>query len=92
MNIDERLEKLTERHEALTRTVELHDHQIGRLLTLVAGQAKVARRQQNTMDDVMDAIARVVSLTNEQRGRINEQTDRLNEHEGRLEDLEKPSH
>ena len=33
MTIDERLERLTERHEALTQSVEMTNHQIGELVT-----------------------------------------------------------
>ena len=44
MTIDERLEKLTERHEALTRSVEMHDHQLAKLEQLVTSVAEGTAR------------------------------------------------
>ncbi|MBV8630464.1 MAG: hypothetical protein JOZ83_06035 [Silvibacterium sp.] len=48
MTIDERLEKLTERHEALTLTVENLEHrleqQAANIDKLIAAQAKTDRR------------------------------------------------
>ena len=35
MTIDERLERLTERHEALTQSVEMMNHQIAELVSAV---------------------------------------------------------
>jgi uncharacterized protein YjgD (DUF1641 family) len=44
MNIDERLEKLAERHEAFAQSVEL--------------LAQTAQSQQGTMDKILEAIRR----------------------------------
>lgn len=48
MTVDERLEKLTERHEALTQTAEL----------MAAGN----RRRDRRMGEIMEAIARLVHV------------------------------
>lgn len=84
MTIDERLEKLVDRHEALTHGVELlkletekHDRQIAKVAELIGEQARVARRQQSTMDDLMDAVGRLANITGEHRDRIDEHTERL---------------
>ena len=57
MTIDQRLEKLTERHEALTQTVELiaaenrdHDKRVGARM----------EKFNNQMDQVMEGLARLL--------------------------------
>ena len=66
MNIDERLEKLTERHEALTQTVEIVAGmqrenekqiaeigiQIGELGTFIRQLAEIALRHDHRLDDL----------------------------------------
>lgn len=59
MTIDERLEKLTERHEALTQTVELmaaenrdRDQRFGNQMD----------RMGNQMDQVMEGLARLLHV------------------------------
>jgi predicted nuclease with TOPRIM domain len=58
MTIDERLEKLTERHEALTQTIELMAAENR------AGFARLQRVEQllGQMAQSMDTLARVVEL------------------------------
>jgi len=48
MNIDERLEKLVERHEALTQTVELMAHE--------------NRERDRRMDQIMEGIAALLHI------------------------------
>ena len=43
MNIDERIERLTERHEALTLTVELMGHRIDEVITAINKDAENIR-------------------------------------------------
>ena len=43
MTIDERLERLTERHEALTQSVEMMHHQIAELVSAVKQDAENIR-------------------------------------------------
>jgi archaellum component FlaC len=57
MTIDERLEKLTERHEALTQTVELIAHEINSLLEVTTATshavmllAQVAQTHESRLD------------------------------------------
>lgn len=59
MTIDERLEKLTERHEALTQTVEIiagmqreNDKQIAQLSTFIRQLAEIAQRHDHRLDDL----------------------------------------
>jgi len=70
MNIDERLERLADRHEALSNTVELLTHDIDalraegketgdkiRALAIIAEQNEVrAGRNETRMEQMMDAI------------------------------------
>ena len=63
MNIDERLEKLVERHEALTQTVELlaaqtvkHDQQIGELATGIAKLLHVIELHEHRLDSHDDRL------------------------------------
>ena len=55
MNIDERLDRLTERHEALTQTVEL----------IAAGQIKNDERMAQ-LTDTMNRLANII-IAHEQR-------------------------
>jgi hypothetical protein len=52
MNFEERLEKLTERHEALTQTVEL----------MAAENRDRDRRWSKTLDQMMEGIARLLHV------------------------------
>jgi hypothetical protein len=69
MTIDERLEKLTERHEALTQTVEIvaamqheNERKIGLLTTLMS----------KTHDDVA-ALARIAAAHEHRNDRLEDQ-------------------
>ena len=59
MTIDERLEKLTERHEALTQTVEViagmqreNEKQIGQLALFIRQLAEIAHRHDDRLDEL----------------------------------------
>lgn len=56
MTIDERLDRLTERHEALTQTVEL--------------LAADTSRQRKLMDDVLLSLARLATIAGAHEQRI----------------------
>jgi len=64
MTVDERLDKLTERHEALTQTVELLAHEVGELRVAVdktneslAGLISVVLRHENRLNDLEEGAA-----------------------------------
>jgi hypothetical protein len=52
LNIEERLEKLTERHEALTQTVEL----------MASENRDSDQRWGKTLDQIMESIARLLHV------------------------------
>ncbi len=60
MTIDERLEKLTERHEALAQTVEL----------MAAENRERDQRLGKTLDQIMEAIARLLHIAEIHEQRI----------------------
>jgi hypothetical protein len=60
MTIDERLEKLAERHEALTQSVEL----------MAAENRERDRRVDQRMGEVMEAIARLLHVAEIHEQRI----------------------
>jgi hypothetical protein len=75
MTTDERLDRLVERHEALTRNMELlmletekHDRQIGDLTKLVG--------------DIAQGIARLVHTAEMHEHRLDSHDDRLDNLEG----------
>jgi len=63
MTIDERLDRLVERHEALTLSVELHDKQIGELTTLVT--------------DISHGIARLLHVVEAHEQRLDSHEHRI---------------
>jgi hypothetical protein len=60
LTIDERLEKLTERHEALTETVEL----------MAAENREREQKWDRQMDEIMEAIARLLHIAEIREKRI----------------------
>jgi hypothetical protein len=60
LNIEERLEKLTERHEALTQTVEL----------MASENRDRDRRWGKTLDQIMEGIARLLHVAEIHEQRI----------------------
>jgi hypothetical protein len=69
MNIDERLEKLTERHEALTATVELHDKRMADVEEKLRHRAVVAEQNEvraGQMMDLFNRLGRIIQI-HEQR-------------------------
>ena len=77
MTIDERLEKLVERHEALAGTVEMHDHALSRLESAAQQQQEMLKQQQEMLADLMRAVDKLVVRV-------------LDNHEDRLQRLEGP--
>ena len=77
MTIDERLERLVERHEALSQSVELllesqrqTDEKI-RHLAIIAEQNEVrAAHMQDSMTHMQDAITRLANVVVDHEGRI----------------------
>lgn len=59
MTIDERIERLTERHEALTHSVELMGHRINEVITAInkdadniRGLARIAELHEHRLTDL----------------------------------------
>ncbi|MBY0504953.1 MAG: hypothetical protein K2X03_13660 [Bryobacteraceae bacterium] len=75
MTIDERLERLVERHEALAGTVEIHDHALMRLESAAQLQQEMLKHQQEMLADLMRAVDQIVVRV-------------LGNHEDRIERLE----
>jgi len=63
MTIDERLERLTERHEALTQSVEL--------------MAAENRLRDKRLGEIMEGIARLVHVAEIHEQRLDDHDDRL---------------
>lgn len=90
MTIDERLERLTDRHEALSQTIELLTHDIDalraegketgekiRMLAIIAEQNEVrAGRNESRMEQMMDAMRSLARA--------------VEAHERRLDQIENP--
>lgn len=81
MNIDERLEKLTERHEALTQSVELllaaHKTTDGRIERMIQGMERLTKadaRLENVVTQIAEGTARLLRA--------------IEAHEQRISDLE----
>jgi regulator of replication initiation timing len=87
MNLDERLERLTERHEALTRSVELmvaENRQAAENLAAMAAENKQLAAENKQRDrrlgEIMEGIASLLHVAE-----IHEQ--RLDRHDDRLDNL-----
>lgn len=75
MNIDERLEKLVERHEALTQTVELmahEDHERDRRMDQLTGRVEHIT---GTLERVVEAIGQLVHVAELHERRLNNLED-----------------
>jgi hypothetical protein len=73
MTIDERLEELTERHEALTQTVEILAGMQQRNEERIKALAEAQRRTEERMGQVMDTInslARIAEAHEQRRDRL----------------------
>ena len=87
MNLDERLERLTERHEALTQSVELmvaENRQAAENLAAMAAENKQLAAENKQRDrrlgEIMEGIASLLHVAE-----IHEQ--RLDRHDDRLDSL-----
>ena len=88
MTIDERLEKLAERHEALTQTVELLTADIREMAAenrkrdeLLGQILKENQKRDERLGQIMEGIARLLLVAEAHE-------DRINGHERRIERLE----
>lgn len=70
MTIDERLTRLTERHEALTGHVELLTADLRQLTADVKELSSAVARQRSTMDDLMTGFTTLVELAKSHETRI----------------------
>jgi chromosome segregation ATPase len=88
VNIDERLERLVERHEALSMSVELLEKQVQSTGTQVQALVALSERHEKRQTDMEKRHAEVMEAINT-LGRIaGPHQDRLNEHGERLDRLE----
>jgi len=74
MNIDERLEALTQTAELLAHSATKHDEVLARHERILAGQ-------QTLMNDIMEAISRLANTAGAHQDRLDQHGQRL----GRLE-------
>jgi prefoldin subunit 5 len=77
MNIDERLERLTDRHEALSQSLELLSHDIdalraaqGETIETVRRLAVIADQNETRAGKMMDAIARLARVADIHENRL----------------------
>jgi prefoldin subunit 5 len=70
MNIDERLDRLTERHEALTGHVEILTADLGQLKERMDDLTANVEKQRRTMDDLMVGFSTLVELARGHEQRI----------------------
>ncbi len=70
MNIDERLDRLAERHEALTGHVEILTADIGQLKERIDDLTANVETQRRTMDDLMVGFSTLADLARSHEHRI----------------------
>ena len=78
MTIDERLERLTERHEALTQSIELTHNDI----------AEMQQREAQRDAKYNERFSRILDVVEKQAGNIDKLAAVAHEHEHRIERLE----
>ena len=82
MNINERLEKLVERHEALAGTVEMHDHALTRLESAAERQQELLQHQQEMLKHEQEMLSDLLRAVDKLVVRV------LGNHEDRIQPLE----
>ena len=80
MTLDERLERLTERHEALTQSVELIVAENRQAAENMANLAAENKQRDRRLGEIMEGIASLLHVAE-----IHEQ--RLDQHDDRLDNL-----
>jgi hypothetical protein len=80
MTLDERLERLTERHEALTQSVELMVAENRQAAENLAAMAAENKQRDKRLGEIMEGIASLLHVAE-----IHEQ--RLDRHDDRLDNL-----
>ncbi len=80
MTIDERLEKLLERHEALAGTVEMHDHALSRL-------ESAAQQQQEILKDQQEMLKHQQEMLKQQQEMLKQQQEMLKHQQEMFSDL-----
>jgi hypothetical protein len=80
MTLDERLERLTERHEALTQSVELIVAENRQAAENMANLAAENKERDRRLGEIMEGIASLLHVAE-----IHEQ--RLDQHDDRLDNL-----
>ena len=91
MTIDERLEKLVERHEALAGTVEMHDHALSRLESAAQQQQEMLKQQQEMHKQQQEMLKHQQEMLADLMRAVDKLVVRvLDNHEDRLQRLEGP--
>ena len=91
MTIDERLEKLVERHEALAGTVEMHDHALSRLESAAQQQQEMLKQQQEMLKQQQEMLKHQQEMLADLMRAVDKLVVRvLDNHEDRLQRLEGP--
>jgi DNA repair exonuclease SbcCD ATPase subunit len=85
MTIDERLDRLTERHEAVAQSLEMLTADVREY---VAESRAFAARTQTNMDELRKHMIALVENNNKLSNIIIAHDAQLDDHERRLEDLE----
>ncbi len=89
MNIDERLEKLVERHEALAGTVEMHDHALTRLESAAERQQELLQQQQEMLKHQQEMLKHEQEMLSDLLRAVDKLVVRvLGNHEDRIQRLE----
>ncbi len=88
MTIDERLERLVERHEALTLSVELHDQQIGELSATVRALTQATDKHDQQIGDLTTLVTEIAQGTARLLHAVEAPERRLDRHKRRIDRLE----
>ena len=87
MTIDERLEKLLERHEALAGTVEMHDHALSRLEAAAQRHQEMLKQQQEMLKQQQEMLMHQQEMQNQQQEMQNHQQEMQKHQQEMLSDL-----
>ena len=70
MSFEERIDRLTERHEALAQSVEMHNAMLSRLEALQQDQLLQNQHQREMMNALMEATNKLLRTAEQHESRI----------------------